>query len=425
MATIHVSSPKRGREALSGWEGFFPYYAGYPARFAVEVIRSANLAPLSSVLDPWNGSGTTTYAAAQLGHTAIGFDVNPVMTVIARARMLSPSEADSLGPLCKEILRGARAHSIGKDEPLLTWFDARTAAYLRSIERSIRRCLVGTRTQSNLAHLSCMAATFYSALFSVGRDMTSSFRSSNPTWMRLPKESDQRISEEPGVIASKFIKKIESMSAALSAEGRNGVRELTLAACCVGDSTELPIQDSSIDLVLGSPPYCTRIDYAAATRVELSLIAGLAPVDFQSLGQRMIGSTRVPLTKPKLNEEWGRTCLTFLEQVETHPSKASAGYYYKTHLAYFDKMFKSMRVIASALRPSAKAVLVVQDSYYKDVHNPLPQIFTEMARSNRLAIIQRQDFSSGRSMGNVNRASRRYRENDSPIESVLCFEKLS
>ena len=100
MGELLITSPKRDKDGHSGWEGFFPYYAGYPTQFATDVIRTAGLAPRSSVLDPWNGSGTTTYAASQLGHTAIGLDLNPVMIVIARARMLSPSEANSLLPLC-------------------------------------------------------------------------------------------------------------------------------------------------------------------------------------------------------------------------------------------------------------------------------------------------------------------------------------
>lgn len=65
--------------------------------------------------------------------------------------MLAPSEADSLVPLCKEIIRGGRVRSLGADEPLLFWFGTETAVCLRAIEQSIRRCLVGTKTQSNLA----------------------------------------------------------------------------------------------------------------------------------------------------------------------------------------------------------------------------------------------------------------------------------
>lgn len=79
-------TPKRGRQCLEGREGWFPYYAGFSEAFASSAIASCNLKGAMTVLDPWNGSGTTTSAARRLGHCAIGFDLNPVMVVVARAR---------------------------------------------------------------------------------------------------------------------------------------------------------------------------------------------------------------------------------------------------------------------------------------------------------------------------------------------------
>jgi SAM-dependent methyltransferase len=425
VGDILITSPKRDRSAQAGWEGFFPYYAGYPTRFASEIIRTAGLSPRSSVLDPWNGSGTTTYAAAQLGHTAIGFDLNPVMIVIGRARMLAASEADSLVPLCKEILRGARVRNCENDEPLLGWFGSKTAGHLRSIERSIRRCLVGTKSQSNLDHLSAIAATFYSALFSVCRDLTSDFQSSNPTWVRIPRDGGERVVAEPNFVATQFKEKLEAMSKALAVEAFSGVPDVTVAACRLGDSTKLPLQASSIDLILGSPPYCTRIDYSAATRVELAVLSPLTSVDQLALSRQMIGSTRVPRQSPRVEETWGDTCLSFLASVKQHPSKASAGYYYKSHADYFDKMFSAFTSLSTVMRPSAKAVIVVQDSYYKELHNDLARIFSEMATNAGLKLTQRADFDAKRSMGSVNRGTRAYRTNYCPVESVLCFEKRS
>jgi hypothetical protein len=241
----------------------------------------------------------------------------------------------------------------------------------------------------------------------------------------MPRESDQRVSSELKAITHQFIEIVELMGDALSGETRQGSAELAVADCQVGDSTKLTLKQASIDLVLGSPPYCTRIDYTISTRVELAVIAGWVKVDLHSLGQQMIGSTRVPIVTPPLEEAWGQTCISFLEQVKSHPSKASSGYYYKTHLDYFDKIYRSLGVISSALRPSAKAVLVVQDSYYKDVRNPLPEVFIEMAHTQQLALTQKHDFMAPRSMNSVNSASRRYRANHCPIESVLYFEKLN
>ena len=64
---LRIISPKRNKRLQTGWEGFFPYYAGYPEFFARELLQSAKLASGAVVLDPWNGSGTTTYTATSLG----------------------------------------------------------------------------------------------------------------------------------------------------------------------------------------------------------------------------------------------------------------------------------------------------------------------------------------------------------------------
>lgn len=64
VQTFRIPSPKRTKKARMGWDGFFPYYAGFSEQFARELISSSGLKPGSLVHDPWNGSGTTTYAAS-------------------------------------------------------------------------------------------------------------------------------------------------------------------------------------------------------------------------------------------------------------------------------------------------------------------------------------------------------------------------
>ena len=40
---LRIVSPKRNKRLQTGWEGFFPYYAGYPELFARELLQSAKL----------------------------------------------------------------------------------------------------------------------------------------------------------------------------------------------------------------------------------------------------------------------------------------------------------------------------------------------------------------------------------------------
>ena len=427
--SLVIQSPKRTNQAQRGWDGFFPYYAGYPESFARALLKSANLPKDAVVLDPWNGSGTTTFSASQLGLTSCGFDLNPVMIIIARARLLPPSEADSLAPLTRETIKGVRADQrlLRPNDPLLWWFENSTAALIRSLEQRIRNQLVGRQTLmptgGKLERMSGLAATFYVALFSVCRQLTAPFRSSNPTWLRKPRSDEVRVNADSERILGAFTSNVLSMAAALAERGSERQFEHAAAELKLADTTSTVLPEASVDMVLTSPPYCTRIDYSAATRIELAVLHPLVNMKMEDLGRRMIGSTRVPDHAIAVQENWGEICGSFLKELKAHPSKASSGYYYKTHLDYFEKMSRSMENLAKGLKVKGTAVLVVQDSYYKDVHNDLPAIAAEMAAASGLQLRRRTDFHLKRTMAGINPHSRTYKRAAGAVESVLCFEK--
>jgi len=80
-----ITNPKRRSATHAGRDQWFPYYAGFSSDFARQLIASGALAEGSTLMDPWNGSGTTTSSAALNGCKALGFDLNPVMAVVAKA----------------------------------------------------------------------------------------------------------------------------------------------------------------------------------------------------------------------------------------------------------------------------------------------------------------------------------------------------
>jgi len=183
------------------------------------------------------------------------------------------------------------------------------------------------------------------------------------------------------------------------------------------------IEQASVDFVLTSPPYCTRIDYTAATRIELAILGPLLSADARDLSRRMLGSIRVPSCEIIQKDEWGETCNSFLDTLRQHKSKASAGYYFKTHVDYFDKMSRSLSRMHEALKPGGSAVLVVQDSHYKDIHNDLPTIIQEMGKHIGLDSVRRKDFRLNRSMSGINPYSRLYDRSVGATEAVLCLHK--
>jgi DNA modification methylase len=430
IPALTIGSPKRNAREEVGWHGFFPYYAGYPHSFADRLIESAALPVGGTILDPWNGSGTTTYSAAEHGFLAEGWDVNPVMVIIARARLLPLSEADMLGPLARDTVSRVRADQrrLLDGDPLLSWFERPVAALIRGVEVRIREQLVGATTfdddGARVERMSAIAATFYVALFSVCRDLVTRFQASNPTWLRKPKAGETLVSCDRETLLGEFIAAIDLMASSLEARTQaiGPMRPIRTNLGVVDTALAKPAANS-IDLILSSPPYCTRIDYSAATRIELAILYPRLRLSMEVLGRTMIGSTRVPKAELSPREAWGDTCLDFLVQLKRHPSKASDGYYYKTHLDYFDKMARSLEALAPALRPGAAAILVVQDSFYKEIHNDLPTIIGEMGVAAGLTLARRVNFASARSMSGINPYTRIYKRKGGALEAVLCFQK--
>ncbi|SDQ92933.1 DNA methyltransferase [Pseudomonas moorei] len=424
--SLIIDSPKRKVSAQSKLKDFFPYYAGFPESFAKSIIGSTSLKTGAVVLDPWNGSGTTTTAALKLGFHTCGIDINPVMVMVARARNLQAAAVDLLEAEAKKIFQKTSSinHHVSSDDPLLQWFDIDSTLVIRQVEQKARTLLIrdcGTLENMELNKYSCLASNLYVALFNACRVLTKPFRSTNPTWLRLPKENEHRLSVTKLELKQQFFFQLSNVVASLR-ESNIYSDASTESSIIVGDSTTF-IRENYADLILTSPPYCTRIDYTAATRIELALIAPLLGQSRDELSRKMIGSIKVPkiVCAPDIN--WGETCNAFIDKLRNHSSKASAGYYYKSHIDYFSKMARSMRGLAKSLKSGGGAVLVVQDSYYKDIHNDVASIVTEMAQFQGLTLFRREDFAQRNSMSGINTRSRKYNKPTGSVESVICFLK--
>jgi hypothetical protein len=184
----------------------------------------------------------------------------------------------------------------------------------------------------------------------------------------------------------------------------------------------LPLGNGSVDLILASPPYCTRIDYAVATKPELAVL-GYGGERLRDLRRTLTGTLTVNGQVPSPSKDWGPTCLQFLRTLRNHPSKASETYYLRTHLQYFSSIARSISEIGRVMRAGGRCVLVVQDSYYKNIRNDLASIFQEIAQLNGLNLDHRQDFELSRTMARINPRTRKYRRQHTAVESVLCFSK--
>lgn len=95
-----------GAEGTGPWllNGLCPYYTMFPLDFPLAHL--AGVRPGAWVLDPFCGRGTTAFAARMLGLPSVGYDLNPVAVVIARAKLLNVQPA-SINRLARRLLTHA------------------------------------------------------------------------------------------------------------------------------------------------------------------------------------------------------------------------------------------------------------------------------------------------------------------------------
>src|SRR5262249_44157558 len=150
---------------------------------------------------PWNGSGTTTTIAHELGIPSTGVDINPVMAVVAKAKLLVPGVQESLVPLADDIVAKSSAVpcQLRQDDPLLEWFSPSGAQGVRGLEQVIRKLLTPLTSSEPLSTpnaieaVSDLAAFFMVALFRTARSFVGRFQASNPTWIKSPATARERV----------------------------------------------------------------------------------------------------------------------------------------------------------------------------------------------------------------------------------------
>jgi hypothetical protein len=383
-------SPKRPRRERSEAVDIFPYYAGYSYEWAVSTIaREAREDAM--ILDPWNGSGTTTLASHALGIRSLGIDLNPAANVIAHGRLAGRSELSEGLPMPQSI-----APSV--DDPLEQWLSSQLSARVRQWQ--------STTSELNQA----MGAVLTVALFRVLRQLTKSFEGSNPTWVRRAQELDQRISLDLTDFDALLVEEYASVCRLLDGrEGGDGPASILTA-----NSTSIPLRDSVADLIIGSPPYLTRIDYAVAYSRELAVLgieSRTAPIRSQLMGTTKIRRAPGEHTFPSPVSE-------VLDQISSHESKESSGYYLKQAQQYFIDLVASLAEVTRVAKPKSSLILVVQDSYYKDVPIPLGNLVASLLERRGWDLEAVEEYGVPRLVTTMNKSAKAYTKG--PVkESVI------
>jgi SAM-dependent methyltransferase len=218
------------------------------------------------ILDPMAGSGTTLVAARLRGHTAIGFDRDPLAVLIAstwvadfNVERVTKKAADVLERAEKRagLLTAKSAYPDGADDETKEfvgyWFDTSNRKQLTALAMSI----AGVRDEQIRNVLWCAFSRLIITKES-GASLAIDVSHSRPH--RVFDKAPHRAFEH-FLRAIQYIIKAAPFKAQSNAQPRATVRG--------ADAREMPLGDGSVDLIITSPPYLNAIDYLRGHKLSL------------------------------------------------------------------------------------------------------------------------------------------------------------
>ncbi|MGE5465381.1 MAG: DNA methyltransferase [Betaproteobacteria bacterium] len=315
--------------------------------------------PGEVVLDPMNGSGTTTLEAYLRGRRALGCDIDPLAVRIARVKTTPvpfdlPRIAGSLVKNAKDYLEEGAAIRKCLDDR----FDEKTRQFIDywffpETQRELTALLLAMEDHPSGSPARELAEVVFSGIIVTKSGGVSRARDLAHTRPHLDSAKARRDAiKDFGQRLAKFTPAIAALP------------DQTLRAGIVQCSVrQLAIRDESVDLIVTSPPYANAIDYVRANKFSLVWL-GQSVSRLGQLRGRYIGSeaTRATVMGPLTPSTEDVLCsLNALD-----PRKAAV------LRKYYLEMREALREMSRVLVPGHRAVLVVGTSTMRglDVRTP-------------------------------------------------------
>jgi len=368
------------------------------------------------VVDPMVGSGTTIVTARLYGHQAIGFDTDPLALLIATA-WSSDIDPDRLRTLAIHTLNNARISyrslTTGKAYPqdsnqetrafIRFWFDTTNRRQLTALASSIKRI----REPNAQAILWCAFSRMIitkSAGVSLAMDVSHS-------------RPHKVYSVAPIRPFEKFQSALEQV---LRGSHFSFNHNFPVAEISQGDARAIPLSDSSVDLVITSPPYLNAIDYLRGHKLSLVWM-GHQIDELRELRSSNIGSERSNGYNATTSNR--AAIERVLGNFADLPARAQA-----MLVQYFEDMDRVLAEINRILTHAGTAVIVVGNSIIRGIFIRNSRMLTYLARNNGLRLVstrRRELHENRRYLPPPARAklgaSLRSRMNE---EVILTFEKM-
>jgi len=338
-------------------------YHRYPAKFIPQVV-SRLVAKYSTrkdlIVDPFGGCGTTLVESKVMGRSSVGVDINPVAILITKAKItpINPIKVEEAFMSLQKNLGMYNEHTkvmAPSHERIDYWFRPEEKRKLAFILTEISKL-----RNTNLKDF------FYCAFSNILKNCS--------IWMQKSNKPTRDMKKNPSEPIKTFLKQVKMMIRGNTqfyelCKQRNCLRVLSHVYCT--DARTIPIKNSSVGLVVTSPPYVTSYEYADLH--QLTALWMEYTKDLSDFRKRFIGTSYHNKKNLVLNSSIAES--TGEELLKNNKKTAEE---VSTYFSEMNQVFVEMKKI---LKKGGKICIVVGNTKLKGVDIPNAEVFVEQLQN--------------------------------------------
>lgn len=330
----------------------------FPARMAPDVAleRLSLLDQGGIVLDPMAGSGMVLRQAIDLGHRAIGFDVDPLAVLMAKVWTTPVADKHIERWAARVVSDAIEMHPDAIYLPWIDndaettdfvsfWFAAPQRADLRRLAFVLDRSAPGLNAE-DIAALDVLRLALSRIIVTKEQSASLARDTSHSRPHKVSETSDFK------VIAA-FEKSVRSLRKLLA-----DCPPSSGASVALGDARKLDsVKNSTVDAVLTSPPYLNAIDYLRGHRMALVWL-GRSFGELSRIRSSSIGAERAP-ENPGIANMFQRIKRA-MGSFDALPQR-----YNSMIDRYAEDLYRMISEVVRVMRPEGTATFVVGNSCLK------------------------------------------------------------
>jgi len=366
--------------------GWFTYPAGFSHKAVEYGINKANLKiGISTIYDPFMGSGTTNLVAKILGYHSIGVEAHPFVYRITKTKinwgLIFREVEESLKIIQTQLVKTKQPSNLEEylklefPELILKCFLPETLFELLIIRNSVNQL----DTQRDIKEF------LKTALICTLRDVSiaaTGWPYIAPNKIKVTSMSKKGWNTYKNKVQKMYGELLETRQMAYKGESHHQI--------LLGDSrnTVEQIKDESADYIFTSPPYLNNFDYADRTRLEMYFMGDAknwGEISDQIRTKLMTSATTQVNradTKYQFSESFKNECrheYSFLNNTvsqlsELRLTKGGKKSYDLMTVGYFNDIYQVIKDNFRILKPNSKALYILGDSAPYGIYIPTDEL---------------------------------------------------